>query len=241
MSYKSTHFPRGVTNVKTDTLAGAFPAPWKPATIEYFNDFLLYTAGDWTITTTEAGAGDATEAISSAAAAAGGWLVITNDAADNDNDYLQLQGESFRWSSTSPMWFGMRFKISDATQSDLVFGLQITDTAPLDVTDGLFYIKDDASTSLGFRAEKDGTATSTTIATLEDDTFVTVGFFYNPLDGLFHHFVNDVEVATTVNTNAVDNEDLTVSFGIQNGEAVAKVLTIDWVWAAQNRNDFSWS
>jgi hypothetical protein len=139
------------------------------------------------------------------------------------------------------MWFGCRFKVNDATQSDVVLGLQITDTSPLDVTDGLFFIKADGSTSLTFEVEKNGTATSTAAATLADDTFVTVGFFYDPSDRLFHIFVNDNEVATSVNTNAVDDEDLTVSFGIQNGEAVAKVMTVDWIWAAQGRNDFNWS
>ncbi len=236
-----THFPRGITNVSKDTLAGAFPAPWRPAVIEYFNDFMTYSAGDWTITTTEAGAGDATEALSSSAGAAGGWLVVTNDAADDDNDFFQLVGEAFRWSSTTPMWFGARFKVSDATQSDVVFGLQITDTSPLDVTDGFTFIKADGSTTMNFLVEKNNTATTTAAGTLADNTFVTVGFFYNPLDGLFHIFWNDVEVATSVATNAVDDEDLTVSFGIQNGEAVAKVLTVDWIWAAQARNDFSWS
>jgi hypothetical protein len=32
-----------------------------------------------------------------------------------------------------------------------------------------------------------------------------------------------------------DDEDLTVSFGIQNGEAVAKTMTVDYILAAMDR------
>ena len=235
------HVKTGLNSESVDSLGYQLPVPAPYSMISYFNDFLTYVAGDWTITETEAGAGDASQALSSALAAAGGALVITNDAADDDNVFMQLKGEAFRWSSTVPMWFACKFKVSDATQSDLAIGLQITDTSPLDTTDGLFFYKADGSAVLTFRAEKDDTATSTNVATLANDTFVTVGFFYEPKDGLFHIFVNDVEVATSVNTNAVDNEDLTVSIGIQNGEAVAKVLTVDYIYAAQTRRDYSWS
>lgn len=235
------HYKTGVNSESQDSLGYQLPVPAKYSMIEYFNDFMNYVAGDWTITATEAGAGSATQALSSALGAAGGALVITNDAADNDNVFMQLKGEAFRWSSTVPMWFACRFKVSDATETDLAIGLQITDTTPLDVTDGLFFYKADGSAVLTFQAEKNNTATSTNVATLVADTFVTVGFYYDPKDGLFHIFVNDAEVATSVATNAVDDEDLTVSIGIQNGEAVAKVLTVDYIYAAQTRKDLSWS
>ena len=54
----------------------------------YSNDFFTYNSGDWTVTTTEAGSGNASEAITSGA---GGQLLITNDDADNDLDFLQLK------------------------------------------------------------------------------------------------------------------------------------------------------
>jgi hypothetical protein len=38
-----------------------------------------------------------------------------------------------------------------------------------------------------------------------------------------------------VSTNAPDDEELTVSFGIQNGAAAAKVLTVDYVTAMKER------
>jgi len=44
-----------------------------------------------------------------------------------------------------------------------------------------------------------------------------------------------VAVAKLALTNMVDDEELSLSLGIQNGEAVAKSLSIDWIWVIQQR------
>jgi len=194
---------------------------------QYSNDFMTYNSGDWTITTTEAGTGSASEALTSQA---GGALLITNDDADNDLDFLQLKGESFKLSSSKRAYFEARFKVSDATQSDFVMGLQITDTTPLATTDGVFFIKDDGDTNLDFIVEKDSTSTDTTaIHTMVDDTFVVVGFFIDPNTSQVSYFINSSDPVGVVNTNLPDDEELTVSFGIQNGAAAAKTMTVDYV------------
>ena len=46
----------------------------------------------------------------------------------------------------------------------------------------------------------------------------------DPKDQKFHVFQNNVLAGTVVSTNAPDDEELTVSFGIQNGAAAAKFL-----------------
>jgi hypothetical protein len=188
---------------------------------------MTYNSGDFTITTTEAGTGSATEALTSGA---GGQLLLTNAAGDNDLDFLQLKGESFKLSSSKRAFFEARFKVSDATQSDVVMGLQITDTTPLAVSDGVYFMKDDGDTNLDFHIEKDGTDTTTAaVTTLADDTFVTVGFFIDPNTSQVSYFIGEAEPVGVVNTNLPDDEELTVSFGIQNGEAAAKTMTIDYV------------
>jgi hypothetical protein len=191
-------------------------------------DFDYYTAGDWTVTETDAGA---TQALTDGD---GGLLLITNTAADNDLVALQKKGESFRFSSGKELFFEARFKISDATQSDLSIGLQITDTSPLDVSDGVFFTKADGSTSVSFLVEKNGTATTTTVATMANDTFITLGFNYDG-GSVMQYCVNGVVTGTSAVTNLPDDEDLTVSFAIQNGEAVAKTMTVDYIFVAKER------
>jgi hypothetical protein len=200
---------------------------------EYFNDFDSYTAGDWTITTTEAGAGDATEAISNAT---NGVLLITNDAADNDADFFQFAKETWKFVSGKRLFFEVRFKTSDATQSDLVFGLQITDTTPLAVTDGIYFRKDDGDANIDFVVVKDSTATTQTAATtLSDDTWTTLTFHYDGSGSDIEIFKDGVSIGASVLTNVPDDEELTISFGIQNGEAVAKTLSIDYIHVLQER------
>lgn len=228
----TTRFPSGVTNVEKASTLGAMGQPDPTKFYTYFDDFNYFSAADWTITTTEAGAGSATEALTDAA---GGVLLITNDDADNDADFFNKVGESFSFESGKKLWFKSRFKVSDATQSDFIIGLQITDTTPLDVTDGVFFQKDDGDASLDFHVEKDGTATTASaVATIVDDTYVTVGFYYNGSDEL-QYFVDDAKVGTSVTTNLPDDEVLTVSFGIQNGEAAAKTMSIDYILAVKER------
>ena len=229
-----THFPNGISNRTKGHPLFNYPYLDPSKYYTYFDDFFEYHSGIYTITTTEAGSGNASEAIT---AGAGGQLLITNDNADNDLDFFQLKGEAFKFDSTKRMFFSSRFKVSDATQSDLVMGLQITDTTSLDVTDGIFFIKGDADTQPDFIIEKDNSSTLSVLEmnAMADDTFMTVGFIYDPKDQKFHVSQNNTEVGTVVSTNAPDDEELTVSFGIQNGAAAAKVLTVDYVTAMKER------
>jgi hypothetical protein len=237
-------FPFGVTNnVKANPLGMmGLPDPTKYHT--FFDDFDKYTAADWTITTTEGGSGDATEAV---ADANNGILVITNDGADNDCDWFQKVGETFLLASGKKLFFKSRFKVSDATQSDWIMGLQVTDTTPLDtggdgVTDGIFFQKDDGDTNIDFYVQKDasgGQLTNTAVTTAAaDDTFMTLGFYF---DGARYVDVykDDVLVyvadLTATLSTYLPNTELTISFGIQNGAAAAKVLSIDYIFVAQER------
>jgi len=235
-----THFPNGVSNRTKGHPLFNYPYLDPSKYYTYFDDFFEYHSGIYTITTTEAGSGNASEAITSGA---GGQLLITNDDADNDLDFFQLKGESFKWDSSKRMFFSARFKTNDATQSEIVMGLQITDTTPLDVTDGIFFLKIDGDTQPDLIIEKDNSSSLSVVEmdAMEDDTFVTLSFEYDPLDvatggAVFRAYQDNVQVGEiTGTTNAPDDEDLTISFGIQNGEAAAKTLTIDFILVAVER------
>jgi hypothetical protein len=224
-----TRFPNGVTNVGEDSPFAdlTMPAPTKFHT--YYEDFDYYVAANWTVTETQAGA---TQALTDGD---GGLLLITNTAADDDLVALQKVGESYRFASGKELFFEARLKVSDATQSDVVIGLQITDATPLDVSDGVFFIKADGSTSVSLLVEKNGTATTTSsVATMANDTFISLGFYYDGASSI-QYFVNGVVKGTSVTTNLPDDEDMTVSIALQNGEAVAKTMTVDYVFVAKER------
>lgn len=232
-------FPSGVTTVAQTDPLGNFGLPDPTKWHVWFDDFDDYAATDWVITTTEAGAGSATEAASSAD---GGVLVITNDNADNDNDFFQWAGvdssaviETWKFVSGKRLFFKTRFKVSDATDSDFVIGLQITDTTPLAVTDGVYFRKDDDDANLDFVVIKDSAATTATaFATAANDTYMELAFVYDGKSGI-EYYKDGVKYGTAALTNLPDDEELTISFGIQNGAAAAKVMSIDYIFVAKER------
>ena len=227
-----SNYPNGVTTRPDSDPFFDFILPDPTTAHVYFNDFDTYVAGDWTITTTEAGTGSATEALTDAD---GGVLLITNAAGDNDLDFFNKVGESFLMAAGKQAWFRARFKVSDATQSDWVMGLQITDTTMLAVSDGIFFQKDDGDANIDFHVEKDGTAsTALAIATNADATNVELAFHYNGIDAVTY-FVDGVRIGSLAVTNLPDDEELTIAFGLQNGEAVAKTMSIDYILAAKER------
>ena len=229
----TTHFTSGVTNISADGTLGKLKAPAPHKYHAYFNDFDTYLASDWTITTTEDGTGSATEALTDGD---GGILLVTNAAGDNDHDFFQLVKEGFKYESGKQLAFNIRFKTNDATQSDIVAGLQLTDTSPLDVTDGMFFLKSDGAATITFVVEKDSTQSTLDLPnSLADDTFMTLGFVYDPKDQKFHVFQNNVLAGTVVSTTAPDDEEMTLSFGIQIGAAAAKSLSVDYVGGYKER------
>lgn len=227
-----SNFIGGVSTAEAGNPLFEFGMPDPTKWVVFFDDFHDYLASDWVLTTTEAGAGSATEALTDVQ---GGALLITNDNADNDNDFFQTVGESFKFVAGKKTMFKIRFQTSDATQSDLVMGLQIRDTSPLAVSDGVYFQKDDGDANIDFYVTKNGTSSSAlALATLTSATWTTLAFYYDGVSAV-HYYVNDVRIGQLATTNLVDDEELTVSFGIQNGEAVAKTMTVDYILAAQER------
>lgn len=234
-----TRYPSGVTTAAKEEPLGMFGMPDPTKWHVWFDDFDDYAAAQWVITTTEAGAGSATEVISNAD---GGVLLITNDAADDDADFFQWSGtdasgavETFKFVAGKRLFFKARFQVSDATQSDVVIGLQITDTTPLAVTDGAYFRKDDGDANLDFVVLKDSAGTTTTaFSTLTSATWTELAFHYDGKSSI-EIFKDGVKLATSAVTGLPDDEELTVSFGIQNGEAVAKTMSIDYIFVAKER------
>lgn len=205
--------------------------------VKYIDDFVNsgLAAADaplgWTVTLVEAGAGG--ESTITMPDASGGALLLTTDNADNDGINLQLDGESFDLSATQRLvYFAARVRISDATQSDLLVGLCITDTDLLGgMTDGVYFRKVDGSASLAVVTEKDSTETETAaVHTMVAATDVLLEFYFDGTTVEF--FVNGVSKATHT-TNIPDDEALTPSIHFLTGEAAVKTCQVDYIRAIQ--------
>lgn len=232
-----TRFINGVATVPKTNPLGMFGLPDPTEWHVYFNDFDTYVAGDWTVTAVGAG----TQALTDID---GGGLLLTNAAADNDSIELQKVGESFLLAAGKRAFFKARLKVSDATQSDFLIGLAVTDTtlqgavSGAGVTDGIFFNKDDGDALLDVQCQKNATTGQTRgvgIATVVADTFLTVAWAYDGVNEV-KYFVNNVHLGTLdASSTYLPDTDLTVSVAVQNGEAVAKTMTVDYIFAALER------
>jgi len=211
------------------------PVGEDPDFIVYFNDFLVaqdYAASDWVITTTEAGAFSASEAL--AADELGGALLITNDNADDDSDSLQHTEEVWKCAAGKRTWFESRLKVSDADAVDMFVGLGITDTTPLDTSDRVGFQIDDGNASILCKSEKNSTETSTDSGVdAADDTYVVLGFYWDGINKM--EFSVNRSVVATHTSNNPDDENLCITLHLVNGAAAAKTMTVDYIYVAQER------
>lgn len=205
-----------------------------------FDDFHRYAAGDWTVTAT----GSGSVALTSANGP-GGVLLITNAAADNDLQQIQRAVESFKFTAGKKLWFRTRMKLKDAgtdvTQSDVFAGLIITD-ATLEASapsDGVYFHKADGTAgTIEFITTMNSSATTTSaVGTFVTNVFINLAFYFDGANSL-EVYVDAVKVATVavvLGTTLVDDEELAPTFCIQNGEAVIKVIAVDYVAAITER------
>lgn len=232
-------YPSGVSTAAKGSVLFNMPAPDPTKFYMEFEDFTKYLASDWTVTTV----GASTVA---KADAPFGVVTMTTAGAENDGVQIQKTGESFLLGAGKKAWFKTRFKISDATQSDFAVGLMVTDTTAIaasgdGVTDGVFFQKDDGSTSVTLYCQKNTTTGQTSAAsvhTMVADTYVELGWEF---DGVRYikYFVNGVHKGTmdltATLTTYLPDTDLTMTFAFLTGDAAAITANVDYMLAAIER------
>ncbi len=190
---------------------------------EYKNHFNAYASGDWTVTETGSGSRVATDEV-------GGVLLVTNGASDDDANRFQLVGESFLPAAGKTIWLEARIKISDATQSDFVFGMCVTDTTPLATANGVKFQKDDGDTNIDLLVSN-GSADSSVLALATMSTsHIRYGLKINGLSSV-DYWIDGIKKGTL--TTAIPATEMKLTMMIQNGEAVAKTMSVDYIHAVQ--------
>ena len=198
-----------------------------------FRQMPLVDGDIWTITDVEVGAGSNTEIIENVVGKpyhAG--LLLTSAANESDGHSIQFLGETFKLTDNTPVIFGARIKVSEATQSKWFIGLAIVDVAILGaVTDRVGIEKLDGVTDVKAMVEKDGTQTlSAAIHTLVDDTFVTVGFIWGGSTATaVIPYIDGVAQTALADTNTTDDEELRPSLEFLNGDGNARTTNISFI------------
>lgn len=227
--------PNGLTNSTPDDLLKDFPIQWQlKKLISRGTDFDRYRAADWTGTVVGTGTVAQINEV-------GGVLRLATSAGATDAVYLDRVGECYQFIAGLKAWFRSRFRVSDATNTELVAGLQITGTTPMAVSDGVYFHKPSAGTRLYLvqvSAATGATTTKDTGVDLVASAYVDAGFAYDGVGNI------DWEIlGTTGNIVARGKEaanlptvTLTESLGVLNAAAAIHDFDIDYVFAAQQLN-----
>ena len=226
----TTNLPNGVTNAALNTVMSSYGDTDPSVFHAYWNDFDAYEVGDWTNTAT----GSVTNGV---IAGNGGILSMINSAANNDLNSLQLKAASFAIVQGNKAWFKARFSVSNATNAALIIGLIQTTTTPLTVTDGLYFSKAAASTTLNMLTTASSSSSTVSVGTLANATYVNVGWHYDG-NQTITVFLNNQKVGATGITN-LPTANLNLTMAVSNGTAAANTLNVDYIGAFNERDPLS--
>lgn len=231
-------YTSGVSTAAKGSALANYPGQDPMKVFTYSNDFDNYVAGDWTVTAVGASTAAMTDG-------AFGRLLLTTAALENDGVQLQKVGEAFLPVSGKKMWFKVKFQVSDATQSDFLFGIAVTDTTAIvaagdGVTDGIFFQKDDGAATVDLYCQKDtttGQASVTSVATVVAATDIELGFEYDGATSI-KYFVDGVHKGTLSLSSAagfLPDTECRVTMAFLTGAAAAITCNIDYIFAAIER------
>ena len=227
--------------IKTKTVNNAlvyydndYPHRWYdaygPGVAKHIEDFVSLPADDQTTIPTEWNATLVGTSSAVVGDVEGGALTITTGATATDGWSMQLgkaAGESVYLQPAMPCYVGVTFQASDVTDTGILIGLAVTDTAVLSgVADGMYFRSANGSAALNFVTEKNSVEAETAVATLVNATDITVEFLYDGYQ--VTPYARGGAFAATANTAATFPSDeilrLTVEF--INGATGAETCTI---------------
>ena len=168
-------------------------------------------------------------------------MVVQCGNTDDDGMGLQVKGEAFKLEDGMPLYFGIRMKLSDATDSEIFVGLSITDIDIAGgISDGVYFEKLDTATGVSAITEDDAETQTDNVATMDTDyhiyEFVFDGDFTTAYtSGTVKFFIDGVEVAHhTTTANIPEDTELTPTIEFTSGTG-ADTVSVDWLRVIQLR------
>lgn len=226
-----SHASSGITNRFASDQMGALRTMDPSVYNAWTDDFFNFTAADWVITETQAGA---TQAIVDGG---GGWLALTNSAGATDVNQVQWAGGSgagrltVSFNSDKDFLMKTRFKVSDATNTALLIGVATVDTtltASLP-TDGIYFLKASGATTLIASTRASGTSSSITLGSMANDTFVDASLVYTADSGIWQGWLGNTPIGSISGTTNSPSASLCISIALTNASTTAHVLTVDYL------------
>lgn len=158
----------------------------------------------------------------------GSFAKVTNGGSNNNYYFYESKYELGKLQASKGLWFRSHFQIGDVDQADMFIGLckrlgsgNLFDNR----VDSIGFYLEDGSAQIKIEARKGGTATQTnTGISISDGAEVTVGFRVVGTGVI--EFLVDESAAGVINTNLPDDEEMSFSFGVRNGQASPNTMSI---------------
>jgi len=213
-----------------------FPDPFHTGSTQaigsstYTNDFNTLIGTDYTVTGTSS-----TFALTSGI---GGWAILTPGGTTTASAAYK-NGQFYQFVAGNRSWFTCRFKTS-AVAGNISYYVGLRNGSG--TTDGLWFAKAAASTSINLVSTVNSTATTlvTGVATAVADTFVEVGFYYDGTDLIVYSGNATTAMgpvarvaAPTIGSSGTNLTNAVLSPVFQITPVATDTLTTDFVLAAQ--------
>lgn len=228
-----TRFPGGVGTVAETDIFANLPFPDPSVYHTLLDDFDRFAADEWEA----GGAGSPTPP--ALVAGNGGMLSMETSAAANDNNWLQQLQPAWEvfTQSGDQTFFRARAKVDDATNSVLVFGLQVAVASNnvLTPTDGVFLRKPAGSKNFVLVHRAAGVETvSDPFGPIDDNAEFDVAFYYDG-SGVFAAGALNGTVRASLNPPTITTQTLALTVAVQAGTAAARTLMLDQVFVMKHR------
>ncbi len=171
--------------------------------------------------------------------AAGGTVTFTNGATEDDYATITFNAEVLNLNQLDKRFYAIgRFKPSEATQSDMFFGIGVRDSDPLGgITDAVALTKVDETTGISTLVAKDSATTHSsanqaTLAAAFTEWALAIRTDPNTAGKFYVSYIVDdvvVEQYVVEAANSPYEELMTLVLQHQNGSANARNIEIDYL------------
>ncbi len=172
-----------------------------------------------------------------------GVLLLQNGGALDDRIEVTRLCECWKFVDNYPLYAEIRFQIDDPTLGEFWFGF-ITGTTFFTQPDDFFVFEVDgaADSNLEISNQVNGAGNETlTGHTLSDDTWLRLGLHWDGSGTVRWFVIQDGDAPQTilytgsVTTSIVQDEELTIGFGVRNEGGAARSMSIDYLKVCQKR------
>lgn len=171
-----------------------------------------------------------------------GVLLLQTDNADNDDIEITRLCECWKLVDCYPLYTEIRMKIDDIGASNFWFGLVTGNSFFTQPDDFIVFENDGVDENLEITNHVNGAGNETlTGQTLSDDTWIRLGIHWDGAGTARWFVIQDGDAPQTIlatgliTTHIVQDEELSIGFGIRNEGAATRQMYIDYVKIAQLR------